>query len=239
MACIAIFLFACKKTDSNIGTFTAPEKTIQQGMGRSWITLNAIGAPFQLAISISDAALNSMPEHGDESEVMLSLPAAAKHATPFDHIAIGWNPHGHDPSGVYDKPHFDFHFYMVCETEVSASTDTVKLDLNPPAAYLPHNYVPGTIVAKMGKHFIDVISPELNGQPFTETFIYGSCDGKVTFYEPMLTLAFLKSTNHFERKIPQPEKYLKSGYYPTKFSIVKHDGITDIILEGFEKRQGS
>ncbi|MCW3108253.1 MAG: hypothetical protein JWQ09_2759, partial [Segetibacter sp.] len=76
-----------------------------------------------------------------------------------------------------------------------------------------------------------------NGQPFSQTFIYGTYDGKVTFYEPMITLAFLKSTTSFERAIPQPAKFKKAGYYPTKMRVTKHDGVTDIVLDGFVQRQ--
>lgn len=229
-------LLSCNKNDNNIGLFPGPDETIQKGKGRSWINLNSVGAPTQLGITLDDAALNSMPVQGEESNFKLALSNAAKLATPFDHIEIGWNPHGHEPVGVYNKPHFDFHFYMVSDAEVNAATDPVKLDAIPAAEYVPKNYVPGPAVPKMGKHFIDITSPELNGKAFNETFIYGTYDGKVTFYEPMITLAFLLSAESFERQIPQPEKYMKPGYYPTTMSIAKHDGVTDIILSGFVKR---
>jgi len=29
---------------------------------------------------------------------------------PFDHIGINWNPNGHPPAGVYNRPHFDVPF---------------------------------------------------------------------------------------------------------------------------------
>ncbi|MEJ0102810.1 MAG: hypothetical protein WDO19_09750 [Bacteroidota bacterium] len=49
----------------------------------------------------------------------------------------------------------------------------------------------------------------------------------------MITLEFLKASNNFERAIPQPAKVQKSGYYPTKLRITKHDGLTEAILDGF------
>ncbi|MGI8637700.1 MAG: hypothetical protein ACR2KZ_20055, partial [Segetibacter sp.] len=79
---------------------------------------------------------------------------------------------------------------MVSEAEVAAAADMTKLNADPTASYLPQNYFPGAPVPQMGKHFVDIASPELNGQPFTQTFIYGSYDSKVTFYEPMITLDF-------------------------------------------------
>ncbi len=48
-------------------------------------------------------------------------------------------------------------------------------------------------VPQMGAHWVDVTSPELNGSTFAQTFIYGSYDGQVNFYEPMITLDFLKN----------------------------------------------
>lgn len=239
LATIATLLFSCEKTDDKAGTFAGAEVAIQQGKGESWVKLDATDAPQQLGIRITDAALNSMPTTGDESEVILPLNAAAKTATPFDHIEVDWNPHGHPPAAIYDKPHFDFHFYMVPEAEVQAATDYAKLNANVAAGFVPQNYVPGPVVPQMGKHYIDVTSPEFNGQPFTQTFIYGSYDGKVTFYEPMITLEFLKSTTAFERPIPQPTKFPKAGYFPTKMRISKHDGVTDIIVEDFVQRQPS
>lgn len=232
-------LFSCKKNDDKSGTFKGPDKTLQQGKGNSWVKLDAAGAPQQIGLSISDAALNSMPADGDESEVVLPLPAEAKAATLFDHIEVDWNPHGHEPANIYDKPHFDFHFYMVSEAEVMGATDETKLNANVPTGFTPQNYVPGPVIPMMGKHYIDVTSPEFNGQTFTQTFIYGAYDGKVTFYEPMITLAFLKSTTTFERSIPQPSKYVKAGYYPTKMKISKHDGVTDVVLDEFVQRQAS
>lgn len=97
-------------------------------------------------------------------------------------------------------------------------------------------------VPTMGKHWVDVTSPELNPnnpQPFTQTFIYGSYDSKVVFYEPMITLDFLKTTANFERLIPQPAKVQQSGYYPTKMRVQKQGNAVSIILEGLVYRTAS
>jgi hypothetical protein len=55
----------------------------------------------------------------------------------------------------------------------------------------------------------------------------------------MITLEFLKDNSNFERSIPQPAKVQKTGYYPTKMRVVKHDGVTEIILDGFVYRTQS
>jgi len=158
---------------------------------------------------------------------------------PFSFIMLDWNPHGHPPAHIYDKPHFDLHFYMTPETEVMRYMDSTKMMINPAADYLPANYIGANPVPMMGKHWMDATSGELHGQPFTQTFLYGSYNGQVVFYEPMVTLDFLKNTSDFQRPIPQPAKFQKAGYYPTKLHITTHDNRTDIILEGFTYRDAS
>lgn len=91
----------------------------------------------------------------------------------------------------------------------------------------------------MGVHWLDVTTPEINGLPFTQTFLYGSYNGNVTFYEPMITEKFIRDNPSFERAIPQPAKYQKGGWYPTKMRFSKVNGTTNIIIEGFVQRQAS
>ena len=114
-----------------------------------------------------------------------------------------------------------------------------KLDANLPEGYLPANHAGGAPVPTMGKHYIDVTCPEFNRQPFSQTFIFGSYAAKLTFLEPMITLDFLKQTNNFVRSIPQPAKFQKTGYYPTKMRVSKVNGVTNIILKDFVLRQAS
>ncbi len=242
------FLFAsCKKDDvheqNNI--FKGPVVQVHAGKAWTWMQLDRYGKPERLAITLTDAALNSVPvgddghdhDHsGDNSWTLAFHPKAG--VTPFNHVGMGWNPEGHEPPGIYDIPHFDFHFYMMTPAEVAAippyEVDSLKFKNWPAPAYFPANYFnPGGGVPQMGAHWVDVTSGEFNGQEFTQTFIYGSFNGKVTFYEPMITLDFLKNNSNFERNIPQPAKFQKTGYYPTKMKVVKHDGVTEIILDGF------
>jgi hypothetical protein len=234
---LPVLLYSCKKNDLPAGTLDGQSAKIEKGTGKSWIKLDVNGAPQQLGLTIDDAAINSLPTTVHESLYVIPLSAAAQSVTPFSHLEVNWNPHGHEP--IYGKPHFDFHFYMVSESEVAAVTDTAKMEAVPHADYLPPTYIGGPSIAKMGKHFIDSTSPEMKGGAFTETFVYGTYDRKVTFYEPMITLEFLKSTTLFERPIPQPAKFLKAGNYPTKMRVSKHDGVIDIVLDGFVQRRAS
>lgn len=240
---LAAALFSCKKDQDNSGVFKGPETTVYGGKAWTSIMVNKTGTPEQIALTLDDALLNSVSSGAEsdheENDVVIPLHPKAKEATPFQFMVLDWNPHGHPPAGIYDKPHFDFHWYMVPKSDVDNYTDPVKLDAAVPADYVPANYIGIDPVPLMGKHWVDVTSPELNGQPFTQTFIYGSYDSKVTFYEPMITLDFLKNTSNFERSIPQPAKFQKSGFYPTKLRIVKHNGVTDIIFDGLTFRQAS
>lgn len=245
----AAFFASCKKDDNNsspAGTFNGPDVQFFGGKANTWVKINSSGAPEQLAISINDAAMNSLPTDinpDGEDDIILPLNTKAS-ATAFDHVMVDWNPLGHEPDGVYTVPHFDFHFYMNSVDEQMSiplyEEDSLKFKNYPSADYMPQNYIPiPGGVPMMGSHWVDITSPELNGAPFTQTFLMGSYDGKVIFYEPMITLDFLKNNANFERDIPAPAKYQKPGYYPTKLKVSKHDGVTEIILDGFVNKQQS
>ena len=242
-----VVLTSCKKDheEQKNGIFKGPVTQVYQGKAWTWVQIGAAGNPEKLAITLTDDALNSLPLDGDADETVWNLQFHPKAgATPFNHLEMGWNPHGHEPAHIYDRPHFDFHFYMMTPGEVAAippyDVDSLKFKNWPAPAYFPPTYFnPGGGVPQMGTHWVDVTSGEFNGQGFTQTFIYGSYDGKVTFYEPMITLDFLKNNSNFERAIPQPAKYQKTGYYPTKLRVVKHDGVTEVILDEFVYRIAS
>lgn len=249
LAAAAIFT-SCKKDNNNnnnqTGVFSSEEISLFEGKTKTWIKISN-GVPEQLAISMDDALMNSLPmtstEHDDENHIVIPLHTQAG-STAFDHVLLDWNPIGHEPEGVYNVPHFDFHFYMTTVEEQMSipfyEEDSLKFKNYPGASFMPANYVPiPGGVPMMGTHWFDVTTPEMNGAPFTQTFLMGSYDGKVTFYEPMITLDFLKTNAQFERAIPQPAGFQKNAYYPTKMKISKHDGVTEVILDGFMyKRQG-
>jgi hypothetical protein len=257
LAVLATSFTACKKDDNHLdnGIFKGPEVQVHDGKAWTWIKLDQQGKPEQVAIAITDKALNSVPvgvvdegggahDHSDP-ENMWELKFHQKASvTPFKFVALDWNPVGHEPEPIYGKPHFDFHFYMTSAEEVEAippyDVAPEKFDNWPAPEYFPTAYFNGGGgVPQMGAHWVDANSPEFHGETFTQTFIYGSYDGKVTFYEPMITLDFLKNTGNFERAIPQPAKFQTTGYYPTKLRVIKHDGLTEIILDAFVYRTQS
>jgi hypothetical protein len=247
LAAISI-LSGCTKDEPKT-MLKGPEVKVHGGAAWTWVQVDHNKNPLRMAVSLNDKALNSVPvgnqDGGHEEGYHYTLkfhPQAP--VSPFNHVGMGWNPSGHEPEQIYGVPHFDFHFYMPTPETIQAipAYDAApgKFDNWPETAYFPANYLNvGGGVPQMGAHWVDVTSPELNGNPFTQTFIYGSYDGEVTFYEPMITLEFLKNTSNFVRAIPQPEKVQKSGYYPTKLKVEKHNGVTNVILDEMVYRQAN
>ena len=248
---VAISLTACKKNPGSQdakGYTKGSTITIGNGKAWSWIQTGKENKPLAVGVTLTTSALQNLPHAFNESGAqdnmfVLKLPKL-KSTTVFDHVGLDWNPRGRELGSVYDKALFDFKFYMVSENERSEinsyGTDSIK-KVKPEPAYLPSSYIMGSgAESKMDVHWVDVTSPELdpvNHSAFTQTFIYGSNNGKVTFYEPMITLAFLKNTSGFQRNIPQPAKFARSGYYPTKMHIQKYNDEIHIIMDGFIYRR--
>jgi hypothetical protein len=243
IAVASVLLFSCKKDENKPDGLTGAKVDFYHGKTWSSIKLTNDGAPEELILSLDSNVLKSVPAAGQPNhhggEVIIPLPAKALAHTPFKFIMMNWNPEGHEPEDVYDVPHFDMHFYMHTPGEVATFVDQAKLNAHPAADYLPAMHVPGPAVPAMGKHWIDLTSPEFNGGGFSQTFIYGTYDSKVVFYEPMITLDFLKITNSFQRPLPQPAKYARQGYYPTVLKVTRVNGQVNIILSGFVLRQVS
>ena len=241
-AAISSFLFACRDSSKEL-KFESEKITLHAGKVWTSAQVSKEGKPQQVSIVLDDATLNSVPvgqpsDHFSHANNLM-IPVPEKSGSPFRFVMVNWNSSGHEPDSIYGLPHFDFHFYTSSQDEVMKYTDTVKLQKIPSADYVPANHVAVHPLPMMGNHFIDVTSPELRGQVFTQTFIYGSYDSKVVFYEPMVTLNFLKSQSEFERSLPQPAKFMTAGYYPTKMKIKKRNGTTEIILDEFTYRNAS
>lgn len=216
--------------------FLGEAKSLGQGKVWTWIQTDSDGVPQTIGITMTESALQGLPTDGGHgccggNEYSLPLPAIAVE-TPFHHVVINWNPKGHEPAGIYDKPHFDFHFYTMSEAERLNIKENPELTGDaaraPSAEYLPKDYVqaPG-IVGKMGSHWVDSLAPEFNGQPFASTFIYGSYNGRVTFVEPMITKAFLESHPNFSQTLKQPIKSADprfvAGQYRVEYSEQTHE----------------
>lgn len=227
---ITVAMLAANKPSIYYG----PEAKLGQGTVKSYVAMNAAGDPTAVGLIMTEAALeglpNTKPAEGDGYELVLSLPKETK-STVFNHIGLDWNPVGHVPIGVYNVPHFDFHFYMMSESarkQITLKEDDMKrCQEKPPADMIPEGYIyaPESEIKFMGAHWVDLKTPELNGGKFTQTFIYGSYAGKVNFIEPMVSLAFLQSKPNLTAPIKQPKAFAwKNRAFPTEFSI-RHDSL--------------
>lgn len=213
-----IFFQACKKDGSKNPenkTVYGDSQPLGKGTIRSFIVLDATGKPITIGVKLSAGALNGLPTDSTiEHDTPVPLPAGAT-ATGFDHLEVDWNPVGHEPKPIYGFPHFDFHFYFITKEEqasVIGGPDTIAV----PAVFVPKDYVSGVIaVPDMGVHWFDSKAPEFSGQHFTDTYIYGFYHGKMSFVEPMATLAFISTKPDYTIQIKQPGAYQKNGYYPT------------------------
>jgi len=230
---LAVIFAGCddKEDSSPLANQTVYGKSIKIGEGtaHSWATFDEEGNPATVGVSISEKAIQTLPQHdgsGGHGHIIyyeMELPEEIKSQTPFQHMVVDWNPMGHPPA-LYELPHFDAHFYMISSEERKAIGDEAsdpKIMMTPAEEYLPADYIDVQVnVPQMGKHWVDRYSPELNGQKFTQTMIYGSYDGRVIFYEPMFTLEYLQSKRTYTYELKQPDDFQQKGlYYPTRYSF--------------------
>ena len=214
-------------------TFYGPTVQFGEGHVRSWTNISHDDKPLAIGIEFTEGVLHQTHEHNGVTgehghEALLQLHQKASALMPFDHLTMGFMAAGHPPPGIYSVPHFDFHFYKMSLSErlaIPAYPAALAAFNNiPPAGYLPPLYAKAPAgEARMGAHWMDVTSPEFNGQPFTHTFVYGSYNGKVNFLEPMVTLAFLESGATVHKAIRQPQLFDPTNtYYPTRYNIWKN-----------------
>ena len=230
---------------SKTSLYYGPAAEVGDGTARVWVQTEQ-GKPVAIGIELSEEVLVNLPEHGMPMEFILKLPGQA-HATGYKTITVGWNPMGHEPDHIYTLPHFDFHFYMQTEGQIMQIEGGID-----PGAYillekgiLPGFYgfgppgAPPFAVPHMGLHWVNFTSPEFQpGGVFSKTFIYGSDHDKITFLEPMITLAFLQSLPEGTEDVsvvPALNIYEDPGYYPATYTISHlENGSYSIALTGLE-----
>ena len=252
------------------GTFYGDSLSIGNGRYQTYIKNGNNGKPLAVGIEFSKATMDNLPHdpvtdgktcfdtNGDD---VLDLHEECvgghsrtlyfdRNVTQFKSITINWEPHGHVPADVYDRPHFDFHFYTVsdidrnmiftgsCAGGVNCAVSAKAV--NPiPAKYVhPDFFNTNLVYAHMGNHYADGTSPEFNGQIFSHTFILGAFDGHITFYEPMVTLEYLQTQPSQCTPVKQAAAVETSGWYATQYCI-RYNGyrkVYNISLEGFKYR---
>ena len=230
-------------TDDNLKTYYGKPQAFGDGAVVTYVTVDRSRVPVALGIEIPAKSLGSLP--ASAQELIFEFPNEAS-STPFRFMDLGWNPQGHPPVGTYTVPHLDVHFYLQTLQERNSidpgpcegldCADYKRAVRDVPAQYVPQDYRNvGAVAPRMGNHLIDPASGEFNHQPFTRTFLYGAYDGKITFYEPMLSLHYLQSQPNEYLDLKLPAAYAQAGYYPTRYSV-RYDaakGVYRIALERF------
>lgn len=212
-----------------VGTHAGSAVAIGKGEAYAMVRTGSDGAVTSIGVVMTAAALDGLPTRvpGERSDVPYLLPMPASGPkTVVDHVVVNWEPTGHAPSKVYDVPHFDFHFYVVDRGEVErivfASPDESGApDQQPPAELMAAGYIlpPGTAKSKMGVHAVNPASGEFQQQPFNAAFIYGYYNKRLTFIEPMVSLAYLKSKPSVSLPVSRPAKYSWPGAYPSSYRV--------------------
>ena len=176
---------------------------------------------------------------------------------PFGYVQFNYNPHGHPPPAppVYAEPHFDFHFYLVGLEDVkNIRTGTcgffIDCDLYErarvpvPAEYMPPDYIEvGAAAGEEGNHLLLSTAPELGDPPadFTQTFIFGSYDGHIIFYEPMIAVSVFTSGLDECYPIAEPTAWEVAGPYPTRYCMrhLPDEEAYTVSLESFVLRDAT
>jgi Domain of unknown function (DUF5602) len=221
---------------------------VGNGRARSYVVRrDRDGRTVEVGVALDAAALQGLPmaaphagagnghDHGESGEYLLPLPR--RHGTSLQLIELNWNPGGHEPPGIYDVPHFDFHFYTISKDErdaivpsdpefmTKAARFPAQSDVPAGFMVLPPAPAPVPAVPKMGVHWSNLAAPELqppgsaNYAPFTHTFIYGSWDGRFTFAEPMITRAYLLTQPDILVPVSRLPQSAGTGISPTAYRI--------------------
>lgn len=239
-------------------------ESIKLGNGEisTFASVAASGEPKQVGIHFADGTFEDLPyaedfESGDaegrkvhgvwSKPFNLDFPENAP--APISYAGCGWNPQGHTPVGVYDKPHFDIHYHFYDPRDVRQIDPGVIEDL--PDERTPDGYQlieGGAVIPAMGAHLAPEDAPEFDdvndASDWEETLIWGAADvdgdGEYenNYVEPMITLDYFQ--NHLDgverQDIAQPDIYPKDGYYPTTYTVRDlGDGGYAVVVEDFEE----
>ena len=243
--------------------FYGEAQPLGNGSVRTWVRLDDHEKPTDIGVSFTESALLGLPEESDDfGEYPLKLPLLdgignstfeyellfpqEASATPFTHLSLNWNPHGHAPEGFTTVPHFDFHFNLLTPDQRDAITADdlddflTKAYETPPPELIAEGYgtVPNAAEPRMGVHYIDFTSPALQ-RPFDHIFIYGFYEGEMTFWEPMIATSFLETKPNITEAIKQPLAYPTVGYYPNGYSINYANGEYSVSLNEFTFRSST
>jgi hypothetical protein len=186
--------------------------------------LDAAARLQSIQFTVPFAAIEKATQHHSAS-LTFDMPDSLEKDSLVKHITIDWNSHGHEPDNVYDRPHFDFHFYFTAKDKVDAidCSDRTPIpdELIPSGYVLPPLDAPTACVPGMGVHAVPMKDLE-EGFVFAATPIYGFYEGKMIFFEPMVTHDHLLAGRPVAQKLEYPGAFLvnvTNHFIPTDFQI--------------------
>ena len=206
-------------------------RAVRVGHGSAHSYLDFVhGKPIELGITLSEQALDGLPTLGAGMSFEYLLPLPHGNPTQYQLVELDWNPGGHPPPMVYTVPHFDFHFYEISLAERNAivpsdpayaakAANLPAVQFRTPGWFPPPGPAVDNAVPFMGLHWINPASPEFQGLGFSRTFIIGSWDGHFTFYEPMVTRAYLLGKPNDVAALPVAQSYERAGWYPGAYRV--------------------
>ncbi|WP_418318273.1 DUF5602 domain-containing protein [Piscinibacter sakaiensis] len=224
-------LLGCGGDGDGLSTYLGASRAVGNGSANTFVRVADDGSINSYGFTFTEAALSGLPA-GSTAHV-LAMPTAPVAATVVDHMSLDWEPAGHEPAGVFNVPHFDMHLYLISQAErgqIAFAADAPA----PPAGVVPSGYVSTqTVVPAMGQHWIDPSDSNVSPGNFKHTLIYGFHGGKMVFFEPMVTQAFLNTKQSFSGPMKQPTTYPKPGWYPTRWSI-SYNAVTKVYSVTFD-----
>lgn len=226
---------------------------------------NQVADPRRCADLNGNGQLDQASECLAIAEMFLALPdpMGNEGAVPIQWVGLNWLPSGLSPSATgaawpqaWAQPHLGIHFYLqdfdsvqsIGPGQCGALADCglfarATAPISP--ELLPSGYVDvGGVISQMGNHLINAAAPEIaqgGGQRLTHSFVYGSFDGALTFFEPMVTPDYLATESGACFPISQPMAFAVQGYYPTAYCVRQRPEMNavSVSLEGLIAQAGT
>lgn len=203
-----------------------------------------------------DGAIESDQECLATHERVIPLPTDVSRRAdiPFKWVLLNWNPGGHAPPDIYGLPHFDVHYVMEPIENIFAllpgpcGEEFIRCDQFERAVRpVPSNYVHpdfkdvGAAVPAMGNHLVDLSAHEFHGNVFDRSWMFGAYDGRIIFWEEMVTRDYMLSRPDTCFEIKTPSAVAVAGYYPTRSCFRFDPGTMEqvVSIEGFIYREAS
>lgn len=228
--CISAALSSCGLIMSDT-VVQGEVQTVNGAAVRTWAKISSNGQVTQTGITLPMATIQNGPVSGAPVVAQIDFPAAVQQTTFLQHVGLDWNPHGHEPEGRYNTPHFDLHFHGISKAEATSIDCKDMTQIN--QADVPQGWAPpvppgvppqAVCVPTMGFHSVPLSEFSAPGQfkpgLFDKVMIAGSYWGKFIFLEPMVTQQLLLSKQNFSLPVPMPTNLGRTTRYPTTFNAV-------------------